>query len=39
MYVYLYWTPPGGTREIIPSKVLFPDERGWQLIAAGKSGG
>ncbi len=34
MYLNLYWTPPGGSREIIPSEVLFPPQGGWQLLAS-----
>jgi len=22
--LYLYWTPPGGAREIVPGRVLYP---------------
>jgi hypothetical protein len=33
MYLNLYWTPPGGTREIIPPEVLFPSPGSWQLLA------
>ncbi len=22
--LYLYWTPPGGTRQVIPGRVLYP---------------
>src|SRR5262249_60213218 len=22
--LYLYWTPPGGTREVVPGRVLYP---------------
>jgi len=38
MHVDLYWTPPGGTREIIPPEVLFPPQGSWQLLtpAAGE---
>ena len=38
MHVDLYWTPPGGTREIIPPEVLFPPKGSWQLLtpAAGR---
>jgi len=32
MYLNLYWTPPGGTREILPPQVLFPPTGGWQIL-------
>ena len=28
--VYLYWTPPGGGREMVPPEVLFPPPGSWQ---------
>jgi len=31
-HIYLYWTPPGGDREIIPQKVLFPPQGDPELI-------
>jgi len=34
MYLNLYWTPPGGTREILPPQVLLPPRGSWQLLAA-----
>jgi 4-amino-4-deoxy-L-arabinose transferase-like glycosyltransferase len=33
MYLNLYWTPPGASREIIPPEVLFPPSGSWQLLA------
>jgi 4-amino-4-deoxy-L-arabinose transferase-like glycosyltransferase len=33
-HIYLYWTPPGADREIIPQKVLFPPQGDPELIAA-----
>jgi hypothetical protein len=32
MHVDLYWTRPGGTREIIPPEVLLPPVGSWQLL-------
>lgn len=23
-HIFLFWTPPGGNREIVPTEVLFP---------------
>ena len=34
MYINLYWTPPGGRREILPAEVLFPAKDSWQLLAS-----
>jgi 4-amino-4-deoxy-L-arabinose transferase-like glycosyltransferase len=34
MHIDLYWIPPGGTREIVPSEVLFPPRASWQLLAS-----
>ncbi len=34
MYISLYWTPPGGRREIIPPEVLIPPQDSWQLLAS-----
>ena len=34
MYINLYWTPPGGRREILPTEVLFPAKDSWQLLAS-----
>jgi hypothetical protein len=31
-HIHLYWTPPGGEREIIPQKVLFPPQADPELI-------
>jgi 4-amino-4-deoxy-L-arabinose transferase-like glycosyltransferase len=38
MHVDLYWTPPGGTREIIPPEVLFPPQGSWQLLTPAAGG-
>jgi 4-amino-4-deoxy-L-arabinose transferase-like glycosyltransferase len=34
MHVDVYWTPPGGRREIMPPEVLFPPQGSWQLLAS-----
>ena len=31
-HIHLYWTPPGGEREIIPQKMLFPPQADPELI-------
>jgi 4-amino-4-deoxy-L-arabinose transferase-like glycosyltransferase len=33
-HIYLYWTPPGADREIIPQEVLFPPQGDPELIKA-----
>jgi len=33
LYLNLYWTPPGGTRGILPAEVLFPPLGSWQVLA------
>ncbi|HUS69490.1 MAG TPA: PA14 domain-containing protein [Anaerolineae bacterium] len=38
MHVDLYWTPPGGRREIIPPEVLLPPKGSWQLLSPGTGG-
>jgi hypothetical protein len=38
MHVDLYWTPPGGTREIIPPEVLSPPQGSWQLLTPAAGG-
>jgi hypothetical protein len=38
MHVDLYWTPPDGTREIIPPEVLLPPQGSWQLVSAAAGG-
>jgi len=38
MHIDLYWIPPGGTREIIPSEVLLPPQGSWQLLASAAAG-
>jgi hypothetical protein len=32
--VFLYWTPPGGTRELVPQEALRPPGPGGALVAA-----
>jgi 4-amino-4-deoxy-L-arabinose transferase-like glycosyltransferase len=39
MFINLYWTPPGETREIIPPEVLFPAQGSWQLVDAPAAAG
>jgi hypothetical protein len=38
MHVDLYWTPPGGTREILPPEMLFPPQGSWQLLTPAAAG-
>ena len=38
MHIDLYWIPPGGVREIIPSELLFPPRGSWQLLASAAGG-
>ncbi|MCS7220948.1 MAG: PA14 domain-containing protein [Anaerolineae bacterium] len=32
-HINLYWTPPGGVRQIVPAEVLFPPQGSYQRVA------
>ncbi len=32
-HINLYWTPPGGMRQIVPAEVLFPPQGSYQRVA------